>query len=175
MSAHIFVDETKERGYLIAAGVLLPRDLGPARTALRGLLLPGQRSIHFTKESPSRRRSVLAGMVKLEASVTIYDASAISSQKEARIACLESLVADAATMGAHRLVLEQDDSLVKSDKELLYQQVRKTGCAETLHYEHRRPSAESLLWIPDAVAWGWVKGGDWKRRVQPMIKDVRKL
>jgi len=58
--AHIFVDETKDRGYLIAASVVLPRDLQPARAALRALLLPGQRRIHFTKEKDPRRRAILA-------------------------------------------------------------------------------------------------------------------
>ena len=173
--AHIFVDETKDRGYLIAASVVLPRDLQPARAALRALLLPGQRRIHFTKEKDPRRRTILACMASLGAKVTIYDASAITSAQWARTACLEAIVTDAAELGAHRLVLEQDDSLLKSDQRLLYQQVRKTGCADTLTYEHMRPSTESLLWVPDAAAWCWSKGGDWKRRVRPMIEAVRTL
>lgn len=175
MSAHIFVDETKDRGYLIAAAVLVPRDLVPARTTLRQLLLRGQRRLHFKKESDSRRRTILSTMITLGATVTIYDASALSGEGEARAACLEATVADAADLGAHRLVLEQDDSWLAADRKLLYQQVRKTGCAQTLAYEHMRSFEESLLWIPDAAAWCWAKGGDWKRRVQPMITKVRTL
>ncbi len=114
-------------------------------------------------------------MAGLGAKVTIYDASALASPRYARAACLEAIVADASDIGAHRLVLEQDDSLLRSDQRLLYQQVRKVGCAETLAYEHMRPSAECLLWVPDAVAWCWAKGGDWKRRVRSMVGDVRTL
>jgi hypothetical protein len=175
VSAHIFVDETKDRGYLIAAAVLVPRDLGPARTELRQLLLRGQSRIHFKKERDSRRHIILSKMVTLGAKVTIYDASAQCSEGEARASCLEATIADAADLGAHRLVLEQDDSWLERDRKLLYQQVRKAGCAETLTYEHMRPSSECLLWIPDAIAWCWAKGGDWKRRVAPMISTVRTL
>ncbi|WP_158609264.1 hypothetical protein [Micromonospora musae] len=49
MSAHIFVDETKERGLLVAAAVVLTRDLAPARKVMRSLILPNQRRIHFHK------------------------------------------------------------------------------------------------------------------------------
>lgn len=175
VSAHIFVDETKDRGYLIAAAVLLPRDLGPARTALRQLLLRGQRRVHFAKESDPRRRAIVSTMGTLGAAVTIYDASAITSARDARAACLEAVVSDAADLDAHRLVLEQDDSLLRSDQQLLYRQVRKAGCDQRLTYEHMRPSAECLLWVPDAVAWCWAKGGDWKRRVSPMVTAVRTL
>ena len=54
MSTHAFVDESKRRGLLVAAAVLHPRDLAPARTALRHLCLPGQSRLHFTKERPDR-------------------------------------------------------------------------------------------------------------------------
>jgi hypothetical protein len=32
-------------------------------------------------------------------------------------------------------------------------------------YEHLRPFEEPLLWIPDAIAWAWGAGGDWRRRI----------
>jgi hypothetical protein len=34
---------------------------------------------------------------------------------------------------------------------------------------------EQLLALPDIVAWCWAKGGDWKRRIRPIVCDVRKL
>jgi hypothetical protein len=33
-------------------------------------------------------------------------------------------------------------------------------------------TSEPLLAIPDAVGWAWARGGDWRRRAQPMIGEV---
>jgi len=60
VSGHAFVDETKPGGLLMVAAVLAPRDLGPARTTMRGLCLPGQSRLHFTKERPGRRGQIAA-------------------------------------------------------------------------------------------------------------------
>ena len=43
MSAHVFVDETKRRGYLLVASGVGSSDLADTRRMLRGLVLPGQR------------------------------------------------------------------------------------------------------------------------------------
>lgn len=42
MSSHIFVDESKERDYLLVAAVILSGDLDATRTLMRGLVLHGQ-------------------------------------------------------------------------------------------------------------------------------------
>jgi hypothetical protein len=42
-----------------------------------------------------------------------------------------------------------------------------------LRYEHQRASAEQLLAIPDAIAWCWVKGGHWRRQIEPAVTSVR--
>src|SRR5664280_573597 len=39
VSAHVFVDETKQRGYLLVASVVVPSDLDSVRRMLRGLVL----------------------------------------------------------------------------------------------------------------------------------------
>jgi len=167
---HIFVDETKApRHYLMVAAVVLPQDLVSLRQAMRGLLLPGQRRTHFKSESDSRRRAIASTICATAVRVVIYNASAVRDQREARHACLEAIVTDAAECAAQLLVIERDDSLWEADRKLLYQQVRKAGCAETLRYQHPRAHEESLLWIPDAVAWCWAKGGDWRRRVEPVV------
>jgi hypothetical protein len=37
------------------------------------------------------------------------------------------------------------------------------------------PDEEPLLWVSDAVAWAMGAGGDWRRRVEPMIDEVVRL
>lgn len=57
MTGHVFVDESKNRDYLVAASVVQPDDLVPARRVVSGLLLKGQSRLHMKKENRSRRRS----------------------------------------------------------------------------------------------------------------------
>src|SRR5699024_4714763 len=39
-------------------------------------------------------------------------------------------------------------------------------------YEHLRAKSEPLLWIPDAVAWWWVKDNNWRERAKPVVRNV---
>jgi len=72
--SHVFVDETKRRGYLLVAGVVLPEDLDGVRRVLRGLVLPGQRRLHMKDESDSRKRSIATAISVSDVQATIYDA-----------------------------------------------------------------------------------------------------
>lgn len=44
-----------------------------------------------------------------------------------------------------------------------------------LHYEHRRAHVEPPLSLPDAVAWCWVRSGEWRRRIAPIVAHVRQV
>ncbi len=174
MNGHIFVDETKHRDYLLVAGVVIPGDLDPIRKAVRGLVLPGQRRLHINAENDSRRRAIAAMIVDNAIQATIYDAGRrYSTERDRRAACLHALVGDAARRGDVMLILEQDDTLVSWDNRHLIDYTRAAGCRDTLRYEHRRAAAEQVLAVPDAIAWCWAKGGDWRRRVAPVVTDVR--
>ena len=109
MTGHVFVDESKARGYLLAAAALLPGDLDHARSVVRGLTLPGQQRLHMTKESDPRRRSILSALHGLDLTVTLYDAGRTHTHElDARAGCLRQLVTDAAAAHATLLVLEED-------------------------------------------------------------------
>lgn len=71
MSNHVFVDETKRRGYLLVASVVVPGDLDPIRRTLRGLVLPGQRRLHMKDESESRKRSIATAIAQHRASAPV--------------------------------------------------------------------------------------------------------
>ncbi|MBF6278060.1 hypothetical protein [Nocardia nova] len=172
---HAFVDETKQNGLLVVSTVVEVRHLKETRKQLRERRVRGQNRIHFKKESDPRRRSICSALCDLEVTVAVYDATRIRNPLDARAACLTAAVEDLADLGARRLTIEQDDSLVTSDRKVLYQAVRKFGVADTLAYEHMRPNDEPLLWVSDAVAWCVAKGGDWRNRVNPIITSVRKL
>jgi hypothetical protein len=173
---HTYVDESKRRDYLLVAATIEPTDLDRLRKLLRGLVLPGERHIHMKDEGDRRKRTIAAAIAASGVTATVYDAGRrYPTELERRAACLRALVTDAATRGDGMLVLEADDTLVTSDRRLLYREVRRVGCAETLHYDHRKASGEMLLGVADAVAWCWAKGGDWRRRIHPVITAVRRV
>ncbi len=171
---HVFADETKEKGFVVTTGALSARDLATARRTMRGLIMPRQRRIHFTKESDARRKEVLDAIDQLGPEITIYDASTLPRRRQ-REACLSAIVADLADAGAQLLVLETDDSVLERDKRLLYQRVRELGCADRLQYHHLRAHQEPLLMIPDAVSWCWHRGGHWRVRIEAMNPTVRRV
>lgn len=176
MTAHVFADESKERGYLLVAAVVVPDELAATRALVRGLVMKGQRRVHMTKESDPRRRKIVSALCASGIEATIYDAGRRhGSELDARAACLSQLIRDTAAAGPAVVVLEQDDSLLSWDRQRLIEITRATGCRETVRYEHRRAAAEQLLALPDAVGWCWAKGGDWRRRIAPVVTTVRRL
>ena len=172
MPVHAFVDESKVRGLVVVAAVVHPRDLTSTRTAMRSLLLPRQSHLHFVKEEAARKGQIADAICGLPVELDIYDASAIKNQKQARDRCLERIVADLASRGAHRLVIEQDDSRLRTDREVLYQAVREHAVQDWLVYEHLPARSEPLLWIPDAAAWCWTKDTRWRERIQSAVRHI---
>ena len=73
MSSHIFVDETKRAGYVIAAVTV--SDTEAIRKAVRALVLPGQRRIHMKHEQARRRRVIVSALAAMQVQATIYDAA----------------------------------------------------------------------------------------------------
>lgn len=115
-------------------------------------------------------------MIAIGAAATIYSADRPGRHELlARETCPRALVTDVAAGGHNMLVLEQDDSLLWWDQQRLIEITREVGCRDTLRYEHRRAEHETLLAIPDAIAWCWAKGGRWRDRVQAVVTEVRPI
>jgi hypothetical protein len=167
----VYVDESERRHYLLGV-TIVTGPAQPIRAALRALQRPGQRRIHFSKEQDSRRRRLLAAMAELDLTARVYVSP--RSVKESRELCLTALIADIAPAGASLLVLESRESMNHRDVLVLDAALRKHG-SQTLEYRHLSPYEELLLWVSDAVAWAVGEGGEWRRRVEPMIDDVVRL
>ncbi|MFI5627543.1 hypothetical protein ACIA03_29070 [Nocardioides sp. NPDC051685] len=172
LRGHVFVDETKTKDYVVAASTLLPNNVGAARKALRGQLLPGQDRIHFAKEGNRYRHRVLGTMCELDVQVTLYIA-ATRDERAGRAACLNAVLDDVIKDRAASLVVERDESLMKSDLELISRRLYPVNDKPT--YRLEAPRAEPLLWISDAVAWCFQRGGEWTKACQPLISDRRRL
>ena len=137
--------------------------VNPRRRVLTDLLMPGQRRIHFQKESPPRQRKVLAAITELDVRVNLY--AVPRADAGGRRLCLTAIVRDAASI-AELLVVERDESTLVSDRQTLYRAVRQFNCSETLQYELLAPHLDPLLWVPDAVVWAWAKGREWRELVR---------
>ncbi|MGQ0466121.1 MAG: hypothetical protein ACT4QG_12450 [Sporichthyaceae bacterium] len=174
MTVHVYVDETKRAGYVLAA-VTVP-DPASVRKVIQGLVQPGNRRLHMVDERPRRRPGIVATLAATDIAVTIYDAARrYPTERDARAACLTALVEDLAALDGPdvRLVIEQDDSLVSFDNQRLIETTRATGQRDRLLYTHAPAHAEPLLALPDLAAWCWVRSGEWRRRIEPVLTAVR--
>ncbi len=173
---YVYVDETKRAAYVVAAVTVT--DPAAVSRVIRGLVQPGNRRLHMVDERPRHRPGIVAAVVSAEVEVSIYDAGRrYRTDREARFACLAALIEDltGTDVDDTQLVIEQDDSLVRADRQELYHLVRRTGLADRVEYQHRRAHEDPLLAVPDLVAWCWVRSGDWRRRIAPVVKQVRQV
>ncbi|MGA1828296.1 hypothetical protein [Microbacterium sp.] len=167
----LFIDESKEDNYIIVVVAVADGDVARLRSATASLRLPRQQRVHFVKESVPRRRMILQKFETLGVRTHLFTAHGLSDL-DAREWCLESVVDLAAQVRARRIILEMDDSIVATDKRTLYRTLDARDMRETVSYGHERAAAEPLLWIPDAVAWSYAKGGEWKTRAAPLIERI---
>ena len=175
MYQRVYIDESKARNYLMAAVVIAPADARSVRKVVRSLILPGQRRLHMFKEQDSRRRLILATLAGAGVKATIYDAGgAERSHRMRRAACLDAIVVDAKASRHGHLVLDLDETLVHSDRISIIGASQRIEYTELI-YEHAKSAHDLLLAVPDAVAWAWAKGGDWRRRLEPIVEEVKRV
>ena len=151
---HIYVDETKQRHYLLVASVHISTDLTDLRGVVRSLLLPGQRYLHMKDEKDGRKRTIAQAFVDAGVQATVYRAGPQHrNERDRRSACLKALVQDHASASTVRLVFDEDETMVSFDNQRMIEYTRAAGCRQTLSYEHKQSHADALLAIPDAIAW----------------------
>lgn len=172
---HVFVDESERTSYLVCAVFVAPAELHGVRRLMRQSLRPGERRIHFVKEQPSRRRLLLSALGTTSLRARIY--SATGPAPAARHACIEQLVQDLGSRegGCTRLVIESRDGRDEQDRHTIFTSLRAGQGPADLSYEHFRPHEEPLLWPADAICWAYGAGGDWRRRVDPLLEKVTEL
>ncbi len=167
-----FSDESERADRVLFGLTLVPAGVvKDARRTLRGLLLPGQRRLHMSKESPRRRREILAVLTDIEMSTMILELRRPpgTSRVDARSRLLVAGAEIVAALGVSIWVFDsQDDMQLHRDRQVL------GGLGVTAVYDHRANHEEPLLWVVDSLLWAYGAGGDWRRRADPMI-DVRRI
>lgn len=172
--AHVFVDESKTRGYFVAAAAVAPENVAIIDRSLRKLTRRGQSRMHFKSESDSSRRNLLARMGEMDVRVQLYVVRGYSD-KDARVMCLQALVSDLAEAGATRLLIERDESIMAADRRIIRASLIENEYLDQLQYQHVAPSDHSVLWVSDAVAWCHQAGGGWIKRASPIVGEVTLL
>jgi hypothetical protein len=173
---HAFVDESIRNGaYLMCVTVVRPRHLDEARKALRLMRVRGQHKIHFAEESDKRRRQLLGDIALLPAKSAIYVART-GDQVGARRLILGAMTSDLIESGVHRMMLDSREGQNDRDRQVIHQATTEQP-SRPLEYLHLPSAQEPLLWIPDAVAWAWGRGGSWRSRCQEMGErlEVRRI
>ena len=166
------MDENKAQGLRLAAVLVPDPQASRARAAMRGHVAGGAHRVHFVKERPARRRAILATIAGLGVIAVVIEAPAGCRASEQRHAALSELTRWACAMGAHRIVIERDENSVALDRRVIEAALAELPARSELEYAHVPGRSEPLLWIADAVAWSWSRGGAWRQLVELMGTTV---
>lgn len=171
---HVYVDESKAKAYLLAAVMVPPGNLTKFRRIMKSFLMPRQGHIHFVNEKDSRRKQILSALNAAGVQARIYRVVGLNPIV-ARAVCLEAMMDDLFELGVTSLILELEESARNSDVVLLRQGLERRGLRASVEYKHLGKSAEPILWIADAIAWSYARGGDYKRRALLLVASVREI
>ncbi|WP_259390619.1 hypothetical protein [Actinomyces sp. 2119] len=123
-----------------------------------------------SRERPEVRKALIDMMTEMPMSAKVYRANA--RPKVGRPQCLRRLAESVRASACRRLVLDQNDSVMRADRQILQQVL---GCGWEGTYDHLRDHEEPLLWLADAISWSWNKGGEWRRRLNGIDIKVIEL
>lgn len=174
MAVHAFMDESeRDRRYYLCIAIVEPVQLKPLRRKLNCLLMPGQRELHFKQEKQPRRRAVADKVAQLSVAVRVYQTAYTPKNEEsARQACLDLVMSDLLNAGAHRLVIDTRAERDRFDANTIRNQLHDQPVGCNFSYDHCDSKQEPLCWIADVAGWCFGAGGDWRKRIMPIIDDV---
>ena len=168
MAGTVYVDESKARGFRLAAVLVQDSQASRARTRMRGHVAAGAHRVHFVKERTARRRAILATIASLGVVVAVIEAPDGCRASEQRRRAIAELTRWACSVGARRIVVERDENTIALDRRAIESVLAGLQGRSALEYEHVPARSEPLLWIADAIAWAWARGGEWRRLAELM-------
>lgn len=165
-----FVDESiRGQRYMLGCVLVEARSLTTVRRALIDVKIANRR-VHFTNESPKRRREILQLIASLpvRSFVVLCRRTHGVRETDARSVCVQTVVAQLQRDRVGRLVIESR----QDDREDVTSIERMRSAEPRLVFEHRRAKEEPLLWIADAVVWAVGTGGEWNELIEPVFDGV---
>jgi hypothetical protein len=163
----MYVDESKRRGYILAATIVENHTAPSLRKALKREITSG-RSIHFIDEKDSRRKQLLQAYIRLGFKVRIFSEDG-KPDFDLRKVCLIRAFEFATQNGIEQVVIETDESILLLEKRFLNQLFKEREWSGIVGYDHKAKHEEPLIWVSDAVVWCVGRGGDWAKLAEPLI------
>ena len=173
----ILVDESKRKDYILCA-VEIDLALAPAaRVALNQLRLKGQRSIHFAKESDSRRMNILKSLLTIPSITTCYVVKGLNrgSEGAVRQLCVMAMIAELGPSEQYKVIFDLDENFLAADRLTLGGQLRSRQNKTQVIFHHLEPYQEQLLALPDAFAWAFARGGRWRLALRSLDLRIKYL
>jgi hypothetical protein len=148
------MDESeRDRRYYLCVAIVEPAYVTSARKQLNSFRLRGQRELHFAQENQSRRRA----LVDWPTSVSRTGSKRTAENRR--------------TSTRDR----QPRRTRRHDTTTIQRILGDHPSRWNFSYEHNDSKLEPLCWVADAAAWCFGAGGDWRRRIMPIIDDVTEL
>lgn len=156
-----FVDESYKRfgntalqHYALAAVIVSVSEQSAIRETLNGLLLRGQRELHWRDERTERRRQLVDALAESRFEILYVCRVCPKGEKQerSRALCMERLLIAATLAGVTRVVADSRQSrLDQKDLHVLAGLRSKRWLAGDLLLAHRSGRDEDLLWAADLV------------------------
>lgn len=147
----LFIDESKSKNYLLVCFVVDDKNAIPMRKAIKVLLLPGQRSIHFQKESNRFRKRIVSTLVGLKITCLVFSVAG-RTNKDARRIAIQTMTDHGRQKGYLRFVFEIDETSLREDNRILNELTYSKRDNGKITWDHVERHHEPLLWAADAVA-----------------------
>jgi len=153
-----YVDESVREnapGLYVLAAVVVDVDQAEAlRAGLQAALLPGEQRLHWHDEGAEARARLanVCGSPNLLAVVAVSTPMQRTRQERARALCLTGLLWELAGRDVPEVVLESRRQRDRHDRSTIGAAKQARAAHPALHFEHRGPLQEPLLWLSDVVA-----------------------
>lgn len=156
----------------MAAVLVHSRDIKQVTQETKAALPEGRRRAHFSTEGRRVRQQLIKAYSRLDVRSWLRRPPAGRTGEQARQRCLHALLKEFKVTGVHSVALDS-----RADRDVLdrryISRVMSNGQAPTdLRYEHRQPTDEPLLGLPDAFVWCYGAGKQWRQYVEPLLRGV---
>jgi hypothetical protein len=154
-SMHLAGPGLDEGVYLLAATIADVGQVEDVRGRLRSLLIGKNQRLHWRDETSKRRRTIAATIAEYDIAHTVVIGTPLNQHKQerARRICMELLLIELDRRGIDQVWIESRKSSQDARDLKMLDAVRsKKLISSSLRLDFAQPTAEPMLWIPDAVA-----------------------
>jgi hypothetical protein len=135
---------------------------------MQSLRLKGQTRIHMNNERDSRRREILNVILSMAywECLILQSKSTQLRNAEARQHLLILASTHHIWRSIRHITIEDSTDRIRDKKTLTW--IKSQGVHE-FEFDFLPPAQNECLWIADALAWAYSKGGDWRKTIRSRV------